>query len=204
VCWVWEWDYFASLALQPPDRQNKTLNSPFPTLTLLTVSEQFHRVQVSKRLQNTQLLSKVQTDTEEMNLQHHLPPNVALPGDAWLSDADTRAHLEQIVKDLQIVHDPLTDNTRRLQSQSVPPPPPHGTQSDSQRLDQVRDSPASWSLALALASQTSSFPDPVKHFGISVLEAGIKYHWGNYSDREITAIRQGLIQLCGEVISRRP
>ena len=31
-------------------------------------------------------------------------------------------HLQQVVKDLETVHDPRTNNTQRLQSQSVYPP----------------------------------------------------------------------------------
>ena len=69
-----------------------------------------------------------------------------------------------------------------------------------QRLDRVRDDAGSWKLAIALASQRNAFPDPVRHFGVSVLESGIKYHWGTYSDTETHAIRHGLLQLCGEVL----
>jgi len=66
----------------------------------------------------------------------------------------------------------------------------------------VRDDPASWRLAVALASRANAFPDPVRHFGISILESEIKYFWGQYSDADILGIRQGLIHLCGEVLNR--
>jgi hypothetical protein len=110
-------------------------------------------------------------------------------------------HLQQVVKDLEIVHDPRTTNTQRLQSQSVRFPSNKKSYKllMVQRLDQVRDDVSSWKLAIALASQRNSFPDPVRHFGISVLESEIKYFWGSYSDSEILSIRHGLIQLCGEV-----
>ena len=70
---------------------------------------------------------------------------------------------------------------------------------DDQRLDQARDDPSSWRLAIALASRRNAFPDPVRHFGISVIESEIKYFWGTYTDSEILSIRLGLLQLCGEV-----
>jgi hypothetical protein len=112
------------------------------------------------------------------------------------------AQLHQVVKDLETVHDPRTSNVQRLQSQSVRSPSPNNKSYNLlmvQRLDQVRDDVSSWKLAIALASQRNSFPDPVRHFGISVLESEIKYFWGSYNDSEILSIRHGLLQLCGEV-----
>jgi hypothetical protein len=58
-------------------------------------------------------------------------------------------------------------------------------------------------LAIALASQRNNFPDPVRHFGISVLESEIKYFWISFHEDETVAIRHGLLQLCGEVPSPR-
>ena len=109
------------------------------------------------------------------------------------------AHLQQIVKYLETVHNPQSTNTQRLQSQSVPSQQPKFMETDGQRLDQVRDDPSSWRLAIALASHRNAFPDPVRHFGISVIESEIKYFWGTYTDSEILSIRLGLLQLCGEV-----
>jgi hypothetical protein len=57
----------------------------------------------------------------------------------------------------------------------------------------------SWRLAIALASVGNAFPDPVRHFGISVLESQIKFHWGTYYNDELLAIRHGLLHLCAEV-----
>ena len=112
--------------------------------------------------------------------------------------AENIQQLQQIVKDLETVHDPRTSNAQRLDSQTV-------TFSigvisiDMQRLDQIRDSPQSWRIAVALSSQINAFPDPVRHYGLSVLESEIKYHWRDYSAEESLAIRHGLLQLCGEV-----
>ena len=58
-------------------------------------------------------------------------------------------------------------------------------------------------MAIALASQRNNFPDPVRHFGISVLESEIKYFWVSFHEDETVAIRHGLLQLCGEVSSPR-
>lgn len=63
----------------------------------------------------------------------------------------------------------------------------------------MRDDASSWRLAVALASRANAFPDPVRHFGISVLESEIKYFWGQYSENDLLGIRHGLIHLCGEV-----
>jgi hypothetical protein len=65
----------------------------------------------------------------------------------------------------------------------------------------VRDNTASWRLAIALASQRNAFPHPVRHFGISVLESGIKYFWLTFNEDETIAIRHGLLHLCGEVVT---
>ena len=65
----------------------------------------------------------------------------------------------------------------------------------------MRDDASSWRLAIALASRNNAFPDPVRHFGISVLEAEIKYFWGTFDDSELLGVRHGLLLLCGEVSS---
>ena len=106
--------------------------------------------------------------------------------------------LQQVVRDLETVHNPRTNNQQRLQAQTVSSLAPE-TRINLQRLDQVRDNPASWRLAIALASQQYSLPDPVRHYGISILESETKYFWGTYNDAESLAIRHGLLELCGQV-----
>ena len=113
---------------------------------------------------------------------------------------DSLAQLQQVVEDLETVHHPRTDNARRLQAQSVLVPREVLT---CQRLDQVRDSPNSWRLAIALASLHNALPDPVHHFGISVLESQIKYFWATFTNDETMAVRDGVLHLCGQVASPR-
>lgn len=76
-------------------------------------------------------------------------------------------------------------------------------QTASLELEQIKDQPEALVTGLSLAQDRHRSP-AARHYGLSILEHGIRYRWDAYTETQTIQIRQWLLQLAHDVDGKEP
>ena len=109
-----------------------------------------------------------------------------LNGNAGNSKPETNT---QILRALEIVHNPRSDNTLR--------------QGASQYLEQIRSDEEAPYHGFGLASGKEQSP-VVRFYGLSLLEYGVRQKWSNYTPEQSKALREWVITLALNLSAEDP
>lgn len=105
---------------------------------------------------------------------------------ANMADGEVRP---KILDALQLIYNPHSTNQTRHEAQTF--------------LDEVKNIADAPYIGFEFASQASNEPI-VRHYGLSLLEDGIKHKWAQYSPEQVGYIRQWVLQLAQNVSTDDP
>lgn len=101
-------------------------------------------------------------------------------------DSDILSRMHQA---LEVVHSPYSDNDARRQAQSF--------------LEEVKDYSEAPFQGYSLAINKSQ-PPIVRHYALSLLEHAIRYRWTTYTEEQVAAVKNWIVELGRSVTSEDP
>lgn len=99
--------------------------------------------------------------------------------------------LEQILRALEVIHEPRSSNTQRIDAQAF--------------LEQIKTSEESpfWGYQLALPNSPAK-NHIVRHFGLLLLQHAITKKFHTFDTEKVLAVRNWIVELCGNTLADDP